>query len=164
LCRPCHDTHATLTCLCRQRCRCLVRALSCRRTSLLRSCPTPQHITPEHARPSTRKPPSVSAPPQHTPMLSHNPRLVPTPPVLSPLLRRRESHAPPSHTPTHAELSHRHAQPSPGRTRLACTPARALPRPAAATPLPRRPRRTHRVPLAQVMMPRPCILPYLKSP
>jgi hypothetical protein len=107
---------------------------------------------------TTPKPPSVTAPPQHTRMPSHNPRLAPTPAALS-LCR-----APPSHTPPHAELSHRHAHPSPGRTRLARTPARALPRPAAATPLPRHPRHTHLVPSSQVKMPCPCILPLNHSP
>jgi hypothetical protein len=64
--------------------------------------PTPQHETPKHPRPTTPKPPSVTAPPQHTRMPSHNLRLAPTPAALSSLLRRRASHAPPSHTPPHA--------------------------------------------------------------
>jgi hypothetical protein len=84
---------------------------------------TPQHKTPTDPRPSTRKPPSVTAPPQHTRMPSHSPRLAPTPPALSPLLRRRSSYAPPSHTPPHAELSHRHAHPP---TAAPASPARRL--------------------------------------
>jgi hypothetical protein len=134
--RPCHDTHAALTCLCWQRCRCLVRA-ACSRSSPLRTCPHPATQNPK--RPPPKHPP-VSRRPDSPRMPSHNPRLAPAPPALSPLLRRRASHAPPSHTPPHAELSHRHAHPSPGRIRLARTPARALPRPAATTPLPRLPR------------------------
>jgi hypothetical protein len=126
------------------------------------SAPIPQHKTPKDPRPSTRKTPSVTAQETHVP--SHNPRLAPTPPTLSPLLRRRASHAPPPHTPPHAELSHRHAHPSPGRTRLARTPARALPRPAAATPLPRHPHRTHLCPSAKVKMPRLVFWPLRKSP
>jgi hypothetical protein len=102
------------------------------------SVPTPQHKTPKDPRPSTRKPPSVTAPPPRSRMPSHNPRLAPTPASLSPLLRRRAGQMC-SSTPRHytrprtlSSLTGTLTPPS-GRTRL----ARTLPRPAAATPLPR---------------------------
>ncbi len=88
--------------------------------------------TPAQAPANT---PSDTAPPPHTRMPSHtNPRPAPTPAALSPLLRRRESTTR-HHTRPHtlSSLTGTHTPPS-GRTRLARTPARALPRPAAATP------------------------------
>jgi hypothetical protein len=51
-----------------------------------------------------------------------------------PSAAQAREHAPPSHTPQHAKLSHRHAHPSPGWTRLAPTRS-ALSQ--ARTPLPR---------------------------
>jgi hypothetical protein len=76
--------------------------------------PTPQHKNPKTTPPKHQQPPRQSPPRlKHTRTPSHNPCLAPTPAALSPLLRRRASRAPPSHTPPHAELSHRHAHPLP---------------------------------------------------
>jgi hypothetical protein len=120
--------------------------------------PTPQQKTPKDPRTTTRKPPSVTAPPQHTRKPSHNPRLAPTPTCPLPSApQAREPRPAITHAPTRSALSQART-PYPGRTRLARTPARALPRPAAATPLPRHSRRTHLSPLAQVKMPRPCLM------
>jgi hypothetical protein len=75
--------------------------------------PTPQHKNPKRPPPKHPQTPLSHPPSPRTCMPSHNPRLAPTPAALSPLLLRRASHAPPSHTPPHAEVSHRHAHPLP---------------------------------------------------
>ena len=57
-------------------------------------------LNPKRPPPSTRKLLSVTAQPPRTRMPSHNPRLAPTLPALSPLLRRRAS-TPRHHTRPH---------------------------------------------------------------
>jgi hypothetical protein len=91
---------------------------------------SPSYLPP----PRNRKPQKIPAQPPANPRQSPprlntlaSPHTTPASPqhqlALSPLLRRRESHAPPSHTPPHAQLSHRHAHPTPAAP---ASPARRL--------------------------------------
>jgi hypothetical protein len=124
----------------------------------------PSNIKPQKdPRPTTRKTPSVPAPPPRSRMPSHNPRHAPTPPALCPLLRRRARVTPRHHTRPHtlSSLTGTHTPPpaapaSPARRFVLCR-GLLLPRPC-------HPRRTHLPPSAQVSMPLPSFLPSRQSP